>query len=54
MVQKKKIIIVKGNFLDLHLDAKSFIEGLDIILKKIDTLVIYGYEDMGFKQVGYF
>jgi hypothetical protein len=31
MVQKIRFVVVKGKFLDLHLDAKSSIEGLDII-----------------------
>jgi hypothetical protein len=32
MVQNIRFVIVKVKLLDLHLDAKSYVEGLDIVL----------------------
>jgi hypothetical protein len=31
MIQSARFVVVKVKFLDLHLGAKSYIEGLDII-----------------------
>jgi hypothetical protein len=31
MIQSTRFVVVRVKFLDLHLDAKSYIEGLDII-----------------------
>jgi hypothetical protein len=31
MVQRMGFVVVRVKFLDLHLDVKSYIEGLDII-----------------------